>query len=179
MTAFREDLITERLVLRRLSENDYENIASILQDPEVMYAYEHAFSKSEVKAWLETQLRRYKEEDGLGLLAVLLKPELTFIGQCGLTRQSIGERIVIEVGYLFGKDYWHHGYATEAANAVKNYAFDVLCLDEVWAIIRENNFSSQNVALRLGMKRVKTIDKFYYGIHMPHICYCIKKDEGA
>ena len=52
----------------------------MLQDENVMYAYEHAFSEDEVTQWLERQMVRYEKEDGLGLLAVDLKDDGTFIG---------------------------------------------------------------------------------------------------
>lgn len=41
-------LETERLYLRKLTQNDYAALAAILQNPRVMYAYEHAFSDEEV-----------------------------------------------------------------------------------------------------------------------------------
>lgn len=57
---------TERLILREMAENDLPDLKRILQDKEVMYAYEHAFSEEETVQWYETQLRRYRE-DGFGL----------------------------------------------------------------------------------------------------------------
>ena len=36
-------LETERLVLREMAPDDYDSLCVILQDPKVMYAYEHAF----------------------------------------------------------------------------------------------------------------------------------------
>ena len=48
------------------------------------------------------------------------------IGQCGLTWQEADGRTVLEVGYLFSQAYWHRGYATEAARACRDFAFDTL-----------------------------------------------------
>ena len=73
MKAFEEDICTQRLRLRRLTTDDWKNLASMLQDENVMYAYEHAFSEDEVTQWLERQMVRYEKEDGLGLLAVDLR----------------------------------------------------------------------------------------------------------
>ena len=58
-------LETPRLGLREMTAADRPALCAILQDPEVMYAYEHAFSPGEVDDWLANQLRRYREE-GLG-----------------------------------------------------------------------------------------------------------------
>ncbi|MGI5857046.1 MAG: GNAT family N-acetyltransferase [Candidatus Merdivicinus sp.] len=40
-------LETERLFLREMTSEDFQGLCGILQDPEVMYAYEHAFSDEE------------------------------------------------------------------------------------------------------------------------------------
>lgn len=140
-----------------------------------MTAYEHAFDDAEVQQWLENQLRRYRE-DGFGLWAVLLKDTEQMIGQCGITWQECNGRRVLEVGYLFEKAYWHQGYATEAAIACKEYAFEVLQADEVFSIIRDNNFASQKVALRNGMSITDKLTKHYYGMDMPHLVFSVKKN---
>lgn len=46
-------LETERLYLRKMEQSDYSALCKILQDEEVMYAYEHAFSDEEVQEWLD------------------------------------------------------------------------------------------------------------------------------
>lgn len=170
-------LETERLLLRKLVQEDYGALCKILQDEEVMYAYEHAFSYEEVHEWLDRQLMRY-ESDGIGLWAVLLKDTGGLIGQCGLTMQDIPDRRVVEVGYLFQKAYWHKGYATEAAVACKNYAFDTLGADEVFSIIRDNNTASQAVARRNGMQVCGQFTKHYYGVDMPHLVFCVKNPRA-
>lgn len=167
-------LETDRLILRKLTNDDKHDLSLILQNKDVMYAYEHVFSDEEVDIWLNNQLRRYKE-DGFGLWAVILKKTGKLIGQCGLTIQQIDNKNVVEVGYLFNKAYWHNGYATESAIACKNYAFNNLNVDEVYSIIRENNTSSINVARRNGMTLKGKFVKHYYGIDMPHLIYSVKK----
>lgn len=167
-------LETDGLILRKLTNDDKHDLSLILQNKDVMYAYEHAFSDEEVDIWLNNQLRRYKE-DGFGLWAVILKKTGKLIGQCGLTIQQIDNKNVVEVGYLFNKTYWHNGYATESAIACKNYAFNNLNVDEVYSIIRENNTSSINVARRNGMTLKGKFVKHYYGIDMPHLIYSVKK----
>lgn len=46
-------LETDRLILRKMTQDDYTSLCSILQDADVMYAYAHAFSASEVQDWLD------------------------------------------------------------------------------------------------------------------------------
>ena len=167
---------TERLFARKLTKDDFGSLCRILQDPEVMYAYEHAFSDAEVNSWLERQLKRYVT-DGFGLWAVILKETGSMIGQCGLTWQDRGDGTqCVEVGYLLQRAFWHQGYATEAATACKAYAFQELGLDEVCSIIRDTNTASQRVAQRIGMEPRFTLVKHYYGMDMPHLVFSVRRD---
>lgn len=169
-------LQTSRLLLREMTEDDLPALRSILQDPQVMYAYEHAFSEEEVRAWLAKQRRRYAE-DGFGLWAMVLRQTGAMIGQCGLTWQDRGDGTqCVEVGYLLQRAFWHQGYATEAAVACKAYAFQDLGLDEVCSIIRDNNLASQAVARRNGMTVTGRLVKHYYGMDMPHLVFSVRRD---
>lgn len=168
-------LQTKRLYLREMNQGDFAALCEILQDKTVMYAYEHAFDDAEVQEWLDKQLQRYKT-DGFGLWAVILKKNEKMIGQCGLTMQDCNGKQVVEVGYLFQKAYWHKGYATEAAVACKQYAFDTLNADEVFSIIRENNAASIAVARRNGMTETDRLTKHYYGMDMPHLVFSAKRN---
>ncbi|MHC1695914.1 MAG: GNAT family N-acetyltransferase [Eubacteriales bacterium] len=168
-------LETQRLTLRQMTWDDYPSLCRILQDEGVMYAYEGAFSDAEVQSWLNKQLERYREH-GIGLWAVILKESAEMIGQCGLTLQDYNDKRVVEVGYLFQRDYWHKGYATEAAQACKEYAFKKLDIKEVYSIIRDTNIPSQNVAKRNGMSCVDSFIKHYRGIDMPHFVFSAKRD---
>ena len=169
-------LETDRLILREMSQADFPDLCKILQDEEVMYAYEHAFSDAEVQEWLDRQLQRYREY-GFGLWAVILKETGKMIGQCGLTMQDSGSGSVLEVGYLFQKAIWHHGYATEAAVACKDYAFTVLKAAEVYSIIRDSNLPSQAVAKRNGMTAHGTLVKHYHGMDMPHLLFSVVRES--
>ena len=123
-------LETERLYMRELTQSDYGSLCKILQDEKTMYAYNEPFSDSEVQSWLDNQLARY-EKYGFGLWAVIHKETDELIGQCGLTVQQWKDREVLEIGYLFRREYWHMGYASEAATACREYAFNTLSADEV------------------------------------------------
>lgn len=171
-------LETERLYLRELCQNDFAALCAILQDSAVMYAYEHAFSDQEVQIWLDRQRRRYRD-DGFGLWAAVLKKTGDMIGQCGITLQEWDGRQVPEIGYLFAKAYWRKGYAVEAAEACKNYAFDTLGYDRVYSIIRENNIASRKVAEKNGMTVCGAQNKFYYGMDMPHVVYAAENPRAA
>lgn len=159
---------TQRLQLREMTPADRPALCRILQDSEVMYAYNGPFSDEEVDEWLERQLARYRQW-GYGLWAVVLKATGKMIGQCGLTLQQWNGREMLEAGYLFQRSHWHQGYATEAARACMDYAFGTLNSPLVCSIIRDNNLPSQQVALRNGMTRqAGVMVKHYRGAEMPH-----------
>lgn len=169
-------LQTDRLILRKMTREDFPALCRTLQDEKAMYAYAHAFSYEEVQQWLDHQLDRYQKY-GFGLWAVTLRDNDEMIGQCGLTIQNYAGKEVLEIGYLFQRDYWHHGYAIEAARACRQYAFEILNVPEVYSIIRDNNFPSQRVAERNGMRVRGLIVKFYHGIYMPHLVYSVRQEE--
>lgn len=171
-------LETQRLILREMTQEDYPALAKILQDPQAMFAYEHAFSDEETQAWLNRMLERYRN-DGFGLWAVELKETGEMIGQCGLTKQDVEGQMVLEIGYLFQRAHWKRGYALEAARACKRYAFEKLLAEEVYSIIRENNIASMNVAIRNGMTVRGRFIKRYYNMDMPHYAFSIRREEQS
>ncbi|MFT4010752.1 MAG: GNAT family N-acetyltransferase [Nocardioidaceae bacterium] len=165
---------TRRLVLRELTEADRPSLRTILQDAETMAAYEGPFSDAEVDEWLGRMLDRYAN-DGVGLWAVVLREAGELIGLCGLTRQDLPDESVIEVGYLFNRAHWHRGYATEAAAACRDYAFGELGAERVYAIVRDTNLTSMNVAIRLGMTVRTRFTKHYRSTDMPHLAFAVDR----
>lgn len=165
---------TERLYVREMNQGDFDALCQILQDKETMYAYEGPFTDQEVQEWLDRQIARYQKWN-FGLWAVILKETGKMIGQCGLTMQPWKETEVLEIGYLFNRAYWHKGYATEAAQACKKYAFETLQAEEVCSIIRGTNIASQNVAIRNGMEKTDSWTKHYRGVDMPHYRYIVRR----
>lgn len=171
-------LQTNRLLLREMTPADMPALCKILQDEKVMYAYAHPFTQEECDQWMEKQLQRYRQ-DGFGLWAVILKDTGEMIGQCGLTWQDLSDKQVVEIGYLFQRAYWHHGYAIESAKACKEYAFHTLHSKVVYSIIRDNNLSSQKVAIKNGMTQRGLLQKHYYGLDMPHLIFAVTAKDKA
>lgn len=83
------EILTARCRLRPMVDADFPALCRYLQDPEVMYAYGHAFSDREVWDWLRRQQARYVIP-GYGALALELRATGRMIGQCGITLQDCG-----------------------------------------------------------------------------------------
>jgi RimJ/RimL family protein N-acetyltransferase len=145
-------LQTPRLALRQMAPSDGDDLLSVFGDSDTMKYYQSPFTRDDVAAWIQRQVRNYAQQ-GYGLWAVTLAVTGEVIGDCGLTWQKVGysEARELECGYHVRKDLWNLGLATEAARACRDYARDVLGQKRLIAIIAPQNLSSQAVARKLGM----------------------------
>src|SRR4051794_8533619 len=141
---------TPRLALREMSLDDLDFVAGMLADPEVMRFYPRRYSRDEAEAWVRRQIDRYARY-GHGLWLVLDKVTLQPVGQVGLLLQRVEGVDEPEVAYLIHRPSWRRGYATEAALATRDHAFEVLGKPRVISLIRPENVPSRGVARKLGM----------------------------
>jgi RimJ/RimL family protein N-acetyltransferase len=78
------------------------------------------------------------------------------LGDCGITLQNIGGEILPEIGFHIIKIYCNMGYATEAAEACKQYAIGHLKFKSIYSYSESGNKPSQRVSSKIGMKYVKS-----------------------
>ncbi|MDB5505493.1 MAG: family N-acetyltransferase [Devosia sp.] len=152
-------LATERLILREWEPADREPYASFQADPEVRkYFYPPTKTAIEVNGMVDRMIAALAK-DGFGFLAAERLSDGAFIGEIGLTYVDDATKAAmdrpgdIEIGWLFGQPYWGHGYATEAAAAILDFAWDTLKIDEIVAFSAAGNRNSQRVMEKLGMHR--------------------------
>lgn len=143
-------LDTARLRLRPMTHDDAPFVASMLGDPETMRYYPRCYTYEEAEGWVQRTLDRYAK-DGHAFWLVEDRTERTPIGQVGLLMQFVEERWQPEIGYMLDSTKWRRGFASEAAQAVRDYAFGTLGKPEVISLIRPVNVPSQGVARRIGM----------------------------
>jgi len=103
---------TERLLIREMTEYDFEALYKVLTDSDIMQYYPYTFDDTRVKRWINKNIERY-QIFGFGLWAVCLKETGEMIGDCGLTMQLINGQIKPEIGYHIRRDKQRRGYAKE------------------------------------------------------------------
>lgn len=158
---YEDNLESERLRTRKLTLDDAQAWSVFFEDEEAQKFlpkfFDSALERS--KHLIEKQLERY-EEKRFGHQVILNKETNEFLGICGLLVQDIEGVNEIEVGYHFFKQHWGNGYAPEAAKLFINYAFENELTDSVISVIDLENFNSQRVAEKNGLKIEKQIKYF-------------------
>lgn len=149
---------TERLYLREMQMDDKNELSKVLSNPESMKFYPHPLSEEEVEKWIQWNIENYRKYKH-GLWAVILKEGEVFLGDCGITMQNIGGETVPEIGFHIIPEYCNRGFATEAALACKEYAFNVLNYKVVFSYTTIRNIPSQRVAEKIGMRFYKYFEK--------------------
>lgn len=170
-----EELNTERLRLRRYRRDDFENAYRLTSDPRVMRYYPAPYDRDRVTRMIDNVLRSYGEL-GYSVLVVERRSDGAFLGQIGLLHwDDVDGREDVEVAYMLAAEAWGNGYATEAARACRDWAFERLDVDRVVSFIAIANEPSMRVAERNGMTRIKRLDENRLGI--PIYVYAIGRTE--
>jgi [ribosomal protein S5]-alanine N-acetyltransferase len=165
-------LETARLWTRPVTMDDQHAWTAFLANEEATRYLPSSDGKSIeqwAEAWMVRQLGRYAEQR-CGHLALIHKETGAFIGQCGLLRQSVDDVAELEVGYHIFPQYWRQGYASEAAQAFRDLAFENNLAPSIISLIHQQNLGSQAVARANGMQRERTthflgLDAYVYRIH--------------
>jgi len=76
------------------------------------------------------------------------------IGDCGITIQNINGDLLPEIGYHVHKSYWKRGYGSEAAKAVRDYAFQNTDYEILYSYVKYTNLASASTAQKIGMKKI-------------------------
>jgi ribosomal-protein-alanine N-acetyltransferase len=151
---------TKRLSYRPLERSDAPALHAVWGDPEVMryLPSEPSPSVSETAERVERHVSRFAET-GYGLCAVVEREDGLVVGTCGLFPvEWVGPEV--EVAYHFAREVWNRGYATEAAGAWVEVAFDQLDLGRVVALAYPANRASTRVMEKIGMEFDREVDKY-------------------
>jgi len=163
---------TERLIIREMTENDFEALYRVLADSDIMQYYPYTFDEDKVRGWISRNIERYSIF-GFGLWAVCLKETGEMIGDCGLTMQLINGQIRPEIGYHIRRDHQRKGYATEAAKAVRDWTFKNTPFRVIYSYMKYTNEPSAKTAVAYGCKQV---DEFTDDVNGMTLVFAISRE---
>jgi RimJ/RimL family protein N-acetyltransferase len=148
---------------------DAEALHELFADPVVMHGLnrEPLSGLDETRAMIEGGLNGWTT-DGLGPFILETAYDLQMVGQAGLmifdtrgwtpsTWSTAGSHAQPELGWSLLRAYSGFGYATEAAAAIRDWAYEARSIDRLVSLISPNNIRSQRVAERLGAKPTETV----------------------
>ncbi|EHR59834.1 GNAT family N-acetyltransferase [Saccharomonospora cyanea] len=147
-------LRTERLTLRPAVVSDLDAIHAYLsQEGVCRYLLHGPLSREEVEAKLVACEKRATlgEKGDFVRLAVVRNEDGAVVGDVILDITSV-EAATVEIGWVFSPDVAGRGYATEAARALRDYAFETLNAHRVVAHLHPDNTASSRLCERLGMR---------------------------
>ena len=167
-------LETERLLLRLPVAADVPAAAELLTDPEVMrFLGGETVPREHVGDVVERWLERWRTI-GMGPFMIERQADGRVLGRAGIlvwdsrcwqhtTPAAAGPSAQPELGWALARSAWGHGYATEAARAVRDWARAERDVEHLISLIAPDNTASQGVARRLGATPGATVRLFDSG----------------
>jgi RimJ/RimL family protein N-acetyltransferase len=152
-------LETQRLVLRRFSVDDADNLVDLDADPDVMRFVSGgvATSRDEIEnEVLPAFLSYYERSEGYGFWAVIEKATGEFVGWFHFRPRPDAVPGEVELGYRLRKSAWGKGYATEGSRALIRKGFTELRVQRVVAEAMAVNTASRRVMEKAGLRLVRT-----------------------
>ncbi|HXP57032.1 MAG TPA: GNAT family protein [Streptosporangiaceae bacterium] len=150
-------LPTARLRLRPFGDADADNLFALHSNAGVLRYWDAPPWRERARAGRFLATCRQMAEEGTGArLAADRVCDGMFIGWCGLSRWNPDFRSA-SLGYCLAEAAWGHGYATEAARALLEWAFATLDLNRVQAEVDTRNVASARVLEKLGFVREGTL----------------------
>ncbi len=157
MTLPAPTLRTARLRLRPFADTDAVALFALHTNAHVLRYWDSSPWSDRARAGRFLATCRRLENEGTGArVAVERHGDGTFVGWCGLTRWNPDYRSAA-LGYCLDDAAWGQGYATEAARALLQWAFDTLSLNRVQAETDTRNAASARVLEKLGFVREGTL----------------------
>ena len=152
-------LETERLVLRRFTGADADDLFELDGDPEVMRFLTGGKPTPREVILAETLprfLRSYGRFGGLGYWAAVEKSSGEFLGWFALHPSEGGDPDEVELGYRLRRPAWGKGYATEGSRALIHKGFTELGVRRVVAETMAVNAASRRVMEKAGLAHERT-----------------------
>jgi ribosomal-protein-alanine N-acetyltransferase len=177
-------LETERLLLRKLTDDDITGVSRLFSDPEITRYDDNYPTKSDkdVKEIIDWGNGLVEHNAG-GLRGVFLKNSGEFIGAVNWVirpDENFSQNTHrAEIGYHLRPEYWGKGYISEAVKSVIHYIFTKTKIDRLEAKVTPENTRSSNVLLRAGFTKEAVFRQYvlFEGKHIDKVFYSLLKLE--
>jgi ribosomal-protein-alanine N-acetyltransferase len=149
-----EPIATERLVLRKLETRDRARLVQLANNWRVaknLGTMPFPYTEAAADEWLGKQDELWAGGKSRPL-AITLNGDL--IGGCGVGTRPDRDDEEWELGYWLGEPYWNRGYASEAALALRDHAFEAVKLDQLIAGHYADNHASGRVLTKAGFRYI-------------------------
>lgn len=151
---------TERLILREILPTDVDGMYELDSDPKVheYLGKDPITDKAQAPETINFIRQQYIDK-GIGRWAIIEKTSKNFIGWTGLklvTEVTNGHVNYYDLGYRLVSEHWGKGYAKESAIASLNYGFEILKLNEIFAIAHLENEPSIRILRKIGLLHLET-----------------------
>ena len=147
------EIASQRLLLRKMTMADAQDIFDYSSDPEVSrhVLWEAHRSIHDSRAYLRYILRQYRNAEPSSW-GIVLKQTNRLIGTIGYMWWN-QENHSAEVGYSLARAQWNRGLMTEALFAVLRFGFDEMRLNRIEAQHEVDNPASGRVMEKCGMRQ--------------------------
>jgi RimJ/RimL family protein N-acetyltransferase len=150
-------LQTARLRLREMNEADAVFLLEVLNEPAFLrnIGDRGVRTPAEAAGYLEERITSSYARFGFGMWLVELVETDEAIGICGLIkRDALADA---DLGFSFLERHWGSGFAFEAAVVVADYAWKVVKLPRLLAIVAPGNAASIRLVGKLGFRFEKSV----------------------
>ncbi|WP_064091654.1 GNAT family N-acetyltransferase [Rossellomorea aquimaris] len=172
-------LETERLILRKITVEDVEDMFSYGSNEEVSkyVTWDTHKTISDTKEFVDFVLTRY-ENNQVAPWGIVYKENGKLIGTIDFISWQVKDNSA-EIGYVISQDYWGKGITTEAAHEVIKFGFHHMDLVRVQARCFVENIGSSRVMEKIGMSYEGILRKtaFIKGKHRDLKMYSILREE--
>ncbi|WP_417805626.1 GNAT family N-acetyltransferase [Thalassospira lucentensis] len=155
-------IVTDRLIIRRFEEADAAELFEYISTPRV-----NCFMCDKVTTLAQAKEKAKKRAEDVSYLAVCLKDTGALIGELMLHQDDKQQADSYSVGWNFNEKVQGKGYATESARALFKYLFTQRDARRLHAYVEEDNFNSQKLCEKLGMRKEGCFVEFISFINNP------------
>lgn len=143
-------LYTERTCVREIELSDLDEMYALYGGEGITEYTEPLFARQEEEEYVRSYIDYMYFFYGYGMWVVRDRATGKLLGRAGIERRDGEGEVLLELGYIIGREYQNQGYATEVCRAILAYARQELEIEELHCFIHPGNRASVRVAQKLG-----------------------------